>query len=288
LVGQVIVGNPAVFLLAASAGQRMSVRALSPGEGLRMRIEGVSDGVVYKPMQDGADSWAGILPLSQDYRVVLDGIGGQIVTYTLEVSIVNAPGPEPDLPIILDPGFPPTNACVASNPGGGADPITVYLGPGTQFAPVARLGNWAEVLQSSAGWHQILIGPGDTGWVQDAQVILSGPCPTSGGGPVRVYFSPGATSTVLDGNLEPPQRHQYVFRAFAGQRAILEIVSEGNRANFGLQGVDDGQPYKRVENEDRTWSAVLPGTQDYLITVAAPADAPTTGYRLTLTVEPLP
>jgi hypothetical protein len=87
--------------------------------------------------------------------------------------------------------------------------------------------------------------------------------------------------------LEPPQRNFYLFRAFAGQQATIEIVSEFNRANFAISGVSDGQPYKRVEDELHIWSAVLSTTQDYLLTVAAPADAPTTGYRIFLTIEPL-
>jgi hypothetical protein len=287
LIGQVIVGNPAEFLLWAAAGQKMTVRVSSPGEGVLMHIEGVSDGQVYKHMLDGKFSWEGILTTSQDYRVSLDGVGGELATYTLEVSIVNVPAPEPDVPVILDPGAPPTNACVASNPGPGTDPIWVYLGPGEQFAVVARLGNWAEVVKSDTNWHQILIAPGQTGWLKDAQVVLSGPCATTEPVPVRVHFPPGATSATLDGMLEPPQRDFYIFRALAGQRTVIEIVSEFNRANFGLHGVDDGQPYKRVENEERAWSAELPHTQDYVLTVAAPADAPTTGYRVFLTIEPL-
>jgi hypothetical protein len=287
LIGQVALGSPAEFLLQAAAGQKMTVGVASPGEGVLLQVEGVDDGQVYKHMLDGKFAWEGILPLSQDYRVALDGVGSGIATYTLEVSIVNVPMQEPDVPVILDPGAPPTNACVASNPGPGADPIYVYLGPGEQFALVARLGNWAEVVKSSAGWHQILIAPGQTGWLKDAQVVLSGPCGTTEPGPVRVHFPTGSTSATLDGMLEPPQRDFYVFRALAGQRITIEIVSEFNRGNFGLSGVSDGQPYKRVENEERVWSAVLPETQDYLLTVAAPADALTTGYRVFLTIEPL-
>lgn len=51
--------------------------------------------------------------------------------------------------------------------------------------------------------------------------------------------------------------------------------------------MSDGQPYKWVEDALHKWSGVLPQTQDYLLAVAAPADAPTTGYRLFLTIEPL-
>jgi hypothetical protein len=276
------------YVLWAAAGQTMRVDVTSPNNGVLFHVQGVSDGQVYKHLLDGEFRWEGDLSLSQDYLITLDGVG-RGTNYRLQVSVVNgsAGEPEPDVPVILDPGAPPTNACVASNPDPDGDPVYVYLGVGEQFAVVARLGNWAEVLQSISGWHQILIAPDQTGWVRDALVVLGGPCPATQPAPMRVQFPPGATSVTLEGMLEPPQRDFYLFRALAGKRATIEIVSEFNRGNFGLNGVNDGQPYKRVENEDRVWSGMLPQTQDYMLTVAAPADAPTTGYRLFLTIEPL-
>jgi hypothetical protein len=125
------------------------------------------------------------------------------------------------------------------------------------------------------------------GWISDNDVNLTGPCATPEPAPERIQFAPGETSITLDGMLEPPQRDFHLFRAFAGQRTIIEIVSESNWANFALSGMSDGMPYKRVEDDLYSWSAELPTTQDYLLTVAAPADAPTTGYRIFLTIEPL-
>lgn len=202
------------------------------------------------------------------------------------VPILIAPPLPPDIPVIENPGAPPTNVCLANRPGQ-FPPPDIHLGPGRQFAVVAQLGNWAEVLKTEIGWHQILLGPGEVGWVDGNDVDLTGPCVAQDPIPVRIEFAPGETSITLDSNLEPPQREFYVFRAFAGQRVIMEMVSESNRGNFAVSGVADGQPYKRLEDEQPSWSIVLPTTQDYLLTVAAPADAPTTGYRLTLTIEPL-
>lgn len=166
-------------------------------------------------------------------------------------------------------------------------PPDIHLGPGRQFALVARLGNWAEVLKTEAGWHQILLGPGDVGWISDEDVDLSGPCATPEPAPEHIHFAPGATSTTLEGMLESSQRDAYLFRAVAGQRATIEIVSEENRANFAVSGMGDGQPYKRLEDELRRWSNELLAAQDHLLTVAAPANAPATGYRIFLTIEPL-
>jgi flagellar basal body rod protein FlgC len=103
--------------------------------------------------------------------------------------------------------------------------------------------------------------------------------------PQKIMFEPGATSIDLQDSIEPGQRRQYIFRALAGQQASIEISSATGGANFSLAGMSDGQPYKRLENEDRAWQGTLPSTQDYLITVAATGEA--VAYTFTLTIDPL-
>jgi len=238
----------------------------------------------------GLNRWADIAEVQSGWYRVQDasGLGGWI--HESEAAFAgrcSAPGSGPDLPIIEDPGSPPANRCSVSRPGQ-FPPPGIHLGPGRQFALIARLGNWAEILQTEMGWHQILLGPGQVGWVSDEDVDLIGACQVDNNpAPQRIEFAPGTISAIVDGQLQPPQRNAYVFRSLAGQMVILEIHSTDGRANFMLQGVSDGQPYKRLEDEQRLWSARLPLTQDYLLTVAAPADAPATEYSLELIIEPL-
>ena len=104
------------------------------------------------------------------------------------------------------------------------------------------------------------------------------PTPT----PERVAFAPGATSATLSGEVSWPERKEYVLRALAGQTMSVEIVSPDGLANFAIVG-EDGTPYKRLVNEDRSFSFVLPATQDYFITVARPEGSST--YTLTITIE---
>lgn len=237
----------------------------------------------------GLHRWVTVIGRDNDWYHLRDatGLTGWVPVTAVAHSGLCQPDDGPgSIPIIEDPGSPPSNTCIAHRPGQ-FPPPDIHLGPGRQFALVARLGNWAEVLKTEAGWHQILLGPGEVGWIADEDVDLTGPCVTPDPVPERIQFAPGETSITLDSNLEPPLRELYVFRALAGQRVIMEMVSESNRGNFAVSGVDDGQPYKRLEDEQRSWSVILPTTQDYLLTVAAPADAPTTGYRLTITIEPL-
>ena len=71
---------------------------------------------------------------------------------------------DPGLPVHMDPGSPPTTVCNVVHPGGTAQ-IIIRLGAGEQFAPIAMLGNWAEIIGQEGDWYHILLGPGSTGWV---------------------------------------------------------------------------------------------------------------------------
>ena len=73
----------------------------------------------------------------------------------------------------------------------------------------------------------------------------------------------------MHGTVNPSARDEYVLKALAGQQMTVEIDSAGDAANFAITGVSDGQPYKRLVNEDRSFTFTLPRTQDYLITVAS-------------------
>lgn len=110
------------------------------------------------------------------------------------------------------------------------------------------------------------------------QIVIEPPSPT----PVRVRFPPGAVSVTLHGSVQYLDDDQYVLRALAGQRMTVEIVSANPEANFGVQGLEDGQPLKRLHVAGPRWSDVLPATQDYLVTVAAPDGA--ADYALIITV----
>jgi hypothetical protein len=85
----------------------------------------------------------------------------------------------------------------------------------------------------------------------------------------------------MHGTINPPARDEYVLKALAGQQMTVQVASAGAAANFAITGVSDGQPYKRLVNEDRTFTFTLPRTQDYLITVASVTPA---NYALTVTI----
>ncbi|MBV7338615.1 hypothetical protein KFU94_62435 [Chloroflexi bacterium TSY] len=88
--------------------------------------------------------------------------------------------------------------------------------------------------------------------------------------PERIEFAPGATAATVTGNISAPNRDEYILRASASQIMYVEITSPDGLANFSIVGQDDGQPYKRLVNEDHSFEFTLPATQDYLINIARP------------------
>ena len=116
------------------------------------------------------------------------------------------------------------------------------------------------------------------------------PAPGSGGtgtasNPVRIKFPAGGIAATVTGTVSFPNRFCYVAGARAGQQMTVQITSAGQAANFLITS-PDGQPLKRLENEDRTWTGTLPMTGDYLICVATASG--TTSYNLTLAIPTVP
>jgi hypothetical protein len=83
----------------------------------------------------------------------------------------------PDVPLVGETGSAPAGRCIVAHPGQ-TGPVNVHLGPGEQFALVARLdiNRWAEAVQEQVGWYEIRIGPGEVGWVRGTAVALNEFC----------------------------------------------------------------------------------------------------------------
>lgn len=102
---------------------------------------------------------------------------------TANVPIFAAPAfpPTPvsshDVPLVGETGVPPAERCIISHPGM-VEPINVHLGPGAQFALIARLdvNRWAEGIQEQVGWYEIRLGPRQVGWAPVTAVALNEFC----------------------------------------------------------------------------------------------------------------
>jgi len=101
----------------------------------------------------------------------------------------------------------------------------------------------------------------------------------------RITFAPGGTSAVRSGSTPGWRVVDYVLRADAGQRLILNLNASEGKAVLGVYGYEDGQPYLRFLTEQTSFEMTLPATEDYIIQVV-PQAGKIVRYRLEVRVPP--
>lgn len=98
----------------------------------------------------------------------------------------------------------------------------------------------------------------------------------------RIQFPPGADGQSLRGYLQPDALNSYVFKANAGQKALISVRSlTGQLLSLSVFGVDG----TRLTNSGQNWTGQLPASEDYFIRVTNDTGVPNP-YRLNLTILP--
>lgn len=167
------------------------------------------------------------------------------------------------------------------NPSPNPTPTTYTVQAGDTLSAIARrFGTTVQALMSANKLTGTTIYIGQ-------RLVIPGSASNPGGTAQRIQFAAGTTAATVQGNVQSPTRVEYLLAAQAKQTMHVNLTSPNGKVNFALQGVQDGQPLKRLENSDTTWSGALPATQDYLLQVATTLTT-TTSFSLTVKIEPLP
>jgi hypothetical protein len=87
--GQVGAGQRDVWLFYALAGQSATISVSSAGNAANFTLSGLTDGLFHKHASDPARQWSGVLPLNQDYIVVITAPA--LTNYNLSVAIAPLP-----------------------------------------------------------------------------------------------------------------------------------------------------------------------------------------------------
>lgn len=119
------------------------------------------------------------------------------------------------------------------------------------------------------------------------QVTVVGSSPTPTPTPIpppqtqRIRFSPGAISGTVHGYVDPARPASYVLRALVGQDMTVQFFG-GGPYQAVLTGADGS--FLGSANSNGVISARLPRTQDYYITVNAPAGAGGSNFTMVVTI----
>jgi len=144
------------------------------------------------------------------------------------------------------------------------------------------------VLPSTQDYYIFLQAPTDVGtsyYTMQVTVVSQGPRPTPTRAPQpqtqRITFSPGAVSATVYGTVDSVRPASYVLKALAGQDMTVQFYG-GGPYQATLSGADGS--FLGSANSGGTISARLPRTQDYYITVNAPAGAGASNFTMVVTV----
>lgn len=106
--GSLDANGVAQYVLAAMAGQEMTVRLYNPTDGEAVLVIWGEDGTVLLSDHAGATEWTGELPFTQDYYIDVKSVAQVPINYTVEVvipaAVNNSTGPEV-LPLDTPVGF---------------------------------------------------------------------------------------------------------------------------------------------------------------------------------------
>ncbi len=303
------------YVFRAQAGQQSRVLLSSPDGAANFSLQGVTDGVIYKPFSNPLREFSLTLPRTQDYLISLNGPAA--INYSLELTVLPlGPTPTPTTPPVAPEriNFAPGETSVVRNgslpasqfkqyvfralagqqtnlllnsPGNGANFALQGVTDGVTYKPFSSPAReFSLTLPRTQDYLISINGPAFIDYLLELTVLPLGPTPTPTtppAAPERINFAPGETSAVRTGALSNAGGKQYVFRALAGQPTRVLVDSPGAGVNFALQGVSDGVVYKPLSNPAREFSLTLPRTQDYLISLSGPAFI---NYALELTVQP--
>jgi hypothetical protein len=100
----------------------------------------------------------------------------------------------------------------------------------------------------------------------------------------RIQFAPGATSTVVSGNVAPHTTNTYLVRADAGQLMSVNVNSPGNPDVLTVYGKDGTVLINGNMAGDHSWYGRLPLTEDYNVQVTNTTPYPT-NYSMNVAIR---
>jgi hypothetical protein len=102
--------------------------------------------------------------------------------------------------------------------------------------------------------------------------------------PARIIFEAGSISANRHGTTPGGWDVSYILRAKANQKMDINLATTSGVAVLSVYGFQDGTPYLRYVVEAKTFSLILPSTQDYIVQVVPKAGQVVT-YSLNIAIK---
>jgi hypothetical protein len=171
------------------------------------------------------------------------------------------------------------------------DPKAILIIWGEDGVPLitdhASATEWEGELPSSQDYFIRVHANPETAITYTLEIVIPPPGPEEPV-PERIRFPEGATSTEVDGSLEPSEANVYVLWAAAGQTMSVRILppSPGDPRAILIIWGEDGVPLITDHASATEWEDELPRSQDYFIQVQANPET-AVSYTLEIVIPPL-
>ncbi len=291
LTGTTTTGNLYAYAFSFSTGQTLTASLDVPSTTAFIDIYGLSTGTILSA-SSAVNTWTGTLAQTEGYVIEVVPVNGQVVNYSLTVSIAASSGSSGSGTITFAPGttamvvqgtVQPGQILTYSVQGGKAQPLILLLETPKMDAILGVLNPDGSVLLDQAkkwsywqwqlpetGLYKIQVVGGSTAETFTLTVKL----------PQLVYFLTEPKTVTLHGNTYPGYVHSYAFRLSAGTHLTVELNEPSGQACLDIFGVATGVilSYKECAT---SWSGTLTDTQGYVIEVA-PRHGASVLYSLTV------
>jgi hypothetical protein len=289
LSGSTAKGYVFSYALTGSAGQTMTATLNVPSSTAYIDIFGIASGSLLSSAARSS-TWTGVLPQTQAYVIEVIPNNGQVVNYSLTVSIGTTAGA-----IVMDTG---TTAAEVQGAIRSGQEITYTL-DARQSQPMILIMNSPNndvTLGVFEPNGNMLLNPANkwTRWqgllpqTEQYQIQVIGGISTenytlTAKVPQLVNFASGTSSISLDGKTVNGFVFSYALSASANQTMKVTLNLPSSTAYIDIFGLASGTILS-ASAKANTWTGNLPQTQDYIIEVI-PNNGQVVNYSLTVSVK---
>jgi uncharacterized protein YciU (UPF0263 family) len=289
LIGTTVNGYVFSYALGGGAGQTMTATLNVPTSTAYMDIFGLASGSLLSSAAK-ATTWTGILPQTQDYVIEVIPNNGQVVNYSLTVSVGPTAGnivmtagttagvvqgtvkPGQVLTYTLEAGQSQPMILITNSPNNDVT-LGVFEPNGNELLnPANKWTRWQGLLPQTELYKIQVIGGATTeDYTLTAKVAQ------------LVNFATGTSSITLDGTTVNGYVFSYAVSCSANQTMTVTLNVPSNTAYLDIFGLSTGSLLSSAAKAT-TWTGVLPQTQDYVIEIV-PNNGQVVNYSLTVAVH---
>jgi hypothetical protein len=282
------------YAFNCSAGQTMTAVLNVPSSIAYLDIFGITTGTLLSDSAQ-ANSWTGVLPQTEDYVIEVIPNNGQVVNYSLTVSVTGIVGNIPGGDIVIKPGSTAAVVQGTVQPGqvvtytlqavqyqplivnvdsSNHDVTLGVLAPdgSMMFNPANKWTNWQVPLHETGLYTIQVIGGAST---EDYTLTTKLPR--------LVYLGSGTNSVTITSATEQGFVVSYAINGNSGETLTATLNVPSSTAYLDIFGVATGSLLSYTAKAN-SWSGVLPDTQMYVIEVI-PRGGWTVGYSLTISLQ---